>query len=69
MEIMQAIVDDVPDDFVNIPPYNSPLTEEEEAVLNNSFDPLLVNLDNLIEQYMLVRGWVLECVSSRQPNC
>ena len=61
VEIMQDIVNDVPEDFVDIPPFVSPLTGEEEQVLLHSFDPLNVSLNNLIEQYILVRGWVLQC--------
>ena len=51
--------------LINVPFYPSPLTSEEETVLFAYFDPAKVTLENLKDQYILVKYFVVECLNRR----
>lgn len=51
--------------LINVPSYPSPLTQEEESVLFIYFDPAKVTLENLKNQYFLVKYFVTECINRR----
>ncbi len=46
---------------VHVRPTRSPLTPEETAVLESSFDANSVTLENLIDNFHSVKSWTEEC--------
>ncbi len=66
-QLMQNAVDEIddPDRLVDIPPFHSPLSNAEEMILHNYFDPSSVDLENLPQKYLLLKGWVSQCIEQR----
>ena len=50
---------------VEVPSYSSPLTEQESAFLQSNFDPTIVTLDTLKDNYVMVKNLVGMIMNNR----